>query len=171
VDEFAKPQEQAQATRQAMEEAGLTLSAVWMRYFSFTGAAGEYEIDAYLNGSLELPAHERDLVSHAVNELIKELPPRRMAPYSPNGKRPGPGPKPTHDGARGETADASQDGHRDGTTSPSHDGHRDGTTSPSHDGHRDGTTSPSHDGHRDGNRKARADGSRDRSRGRPQDEK
>jgi len=159
VDEFAKPQEQAQATRQAMEEAGLTLSAVWMRYFSFTGAAGEYEIDAYLNGSLELPAHERDLVSHAVNELIKELPPRRMAPYSPNGKRPGPGPKRTHDGARGET------------TSPSHDGHRDGTTSPSHDGHRDGTTSPSHDGHRDGNRKARADGSRDRSRGRPQDEK
>ena len=147
MDEFAKPQEQAQATRQAMEEAGLTLSAVWMRYFSFTGAAGEYEIDAYLNGSLELPAHERDLVSHAVNELIKELPPRRMAPYSPNGKRPGPGPKRTHDGARGETVDASQDGHRDGTTSPSHDGHR------------------------DGNRKARADGSRDRSRGRPQDEK
>jgi len=83
-----------------MEEAGITLSAVWMRYFSFTGAAGEYEIDAYLNGSLELPAHERDLVSHAVNELIKELPPRRMAPYSPNGKRPAPGPKPTHDGAR-----------------------------------------------------------------------
>lgn len=59
-----------------------------MRYFSFTGAAGEYEIDACLNGSLELPAHERDLVAHAVNELIKELPPRRMAPYSGKGKVP-----------------------------------------------------------------------------------
>ncbi|NUP58079.1 MAG: hypothetical protein HOQ06_01200 [Pseudarthrobacter sp.] len=88
MDEFAKPLEQAQATREAMEEAGITLSAVWMRYFSFTGAAGEYEVDAYLNGSLELPPHERDLVAHAVNELIKELPPRRMAPYSPNGKKP-----------------------------------------------------------------------------------
>ncbi|MBT2565282.1 hypothetical protein J7I84_02010 [Arthrobacter sp. ISL-85] len=71
-----------------MEEAGLPLHTVWMRYFSFTGTAGEYEIDAYLNGSLQLPTHERDLVAHAVNELIKELPPPRMAPYSKNGRRP-----------------------------------------------------------------------------------
>ncbi|WP_411375792.1 hypothetical protein ACLH0K_05360 [Arthrobacter sp. MPF02] len=90
MDEFEKPEGQAQATREAMEESGITVNAVWMRYFSFTGAAGEYEIDAYLNGSLQLPAHERDLVSHAVNELIKELPPRRMAPYSTNGKNPEP---------------------------------------------------------------------------------
>ena len=99
MDEFAEPREQAQATREAMEEAGITLSAVWMRYFSFTGAAGEYEVDAYLNGSLELPAHERDLVAHAVNELINELPPRRLAPYSPNGKKPPNGSKPPQDGA------------------------------------------------------------------------
>ncbi|MEV7661972.1 hypothetical protein [Paenarthrobacter sp. NPDC089316] len=84
MESFDEPNGQAQATRQAMEEAGLRLNAVWMRYFSFTGEAGEYELDAYLNGSLELPAHERDLISHAVNELIKELPPRRMAPYSKN---------------------------------------------------------------------------------------
>ncbi|UKA76571.1 hypothetical protein [Arthrobacter sp. FW306-07-I] len=105
MDEFAQPLEQAQATREAMKEAGITLSAVWMRYFSFTGAAGEYEIDAYLNGSLELPTHERDLVSHAVNELIKELLPRRMAPYSPNGKSRGSVPNPRHDGARGGSQD------------------------------------------------------------------
>jgi hypothetical protein len=67
-----------------MEESGIPLGEVWLRYFSFTGAAGEYEIDAYLNGSLELPAQERDLLAHAVNELITELPPRRMAPYSDN---------------------------------------------------------------------------------------
>ena len=93
MDEFDKPEYQARATREAMEEAGLPINAVWMRYFSFTGAAGEYEIDAYLNGSLALPAHERDLVAHAVNELIKELPPRRLAPYSSsnsNGRQPGP---------------------------------------------------------------------------------
>ena len=81
-------EQQARATREAIEEAGLSLNAVWTRYFSFTGAAGDYEIDAYLNGSMQLPAHERDLLAHAVNELIKELPPRRMAPYSSNGTAP-----------------------------------------------------------------------------------
>ena len=117
MDEFAQPLEQAQATREAMQESGITLSAVWMRYFSFTGAAGEYEIDAYLNGSLELPAHERDLVAHAVNELIKELPPRRMAPYSPNGKKPRHGPDAKHDGAhdgtKGQPLGKSPDGSQD----------------------------------------------------------
>ncbi|GAB5077227.1 hypothetical protein [Arthrobacter sp. AD-310] len=88
MEAFEDPEKQAQATRQAMDEAGLPLHIVWMRYFSFTGSAGEYEVDAYLNGSLKLPAHERDLVSHAVNELIKELPPPRMAPYSSNGVTP-----------------------------------------------------------------------------------
>ena len=127
MDEFAQPSEQAQATREAMQEAGITLSAVWMRYFSFTGAAGEYEIDAYLNGSLELPAHERDLVAHAVNELIKELPPRRTAPYSPNGKRPGPIPNPNHNGAHGGTVNPTHNGAHGGTVDPSHDGQRDGS--------------------------------------------
>lgn len=88
MDDLDAPNHQAKATREAMEEAGIALNAVWMRYFSFTGEAGEWEIDAYLNGSLELPAHERNLVSHAVNELIKELPPRRLAPYSRNGNKP-----------------------------------------------------------------------------------
>lgn len=87
MDGFDKPESQAQATREAMDEARIAISAVWMRYFSFAGTAGEYEIDAYLNGSLEMPARERDLVAHAVNELIKELPPRRMAPYSSNGEK------------------------------------------------------------------------------------
>ncbi|MBT2566959.1 hypothetical protein J7I84_10730 [Arthrobacter sp. ISL-85] len=67
-----------------MQLARLPLGEVWIRYFSFTGVAGEYEVDAYLNGSLELPAHERDLVAHAVNELINELPPPPTAPYSTN---------------------------------------------------------------------------------------
>jgi len=104
VEDFDEPENQAQATREAMEEAGIPLNAVWIRYFSFTGAAGEYEVDAYLNGSLELPAHERDLVSHAVNELIKELPPRRMAPYSTNRKKPA-----TNAKKPSQEADASQE--------------------------------------------------------------
>ena len=104
MEAFEEPDGQAQATREAMEEAGLPIHTVWMRYFSFTGTAGEYEIDAYLNGSMQLPTHERDLVAHAVNELIKELPPPRLAPYSHNGKKLAHEADPSHDGK-------SQDGH------------------------------------------------------------
>ncbi len=77
-----KPVTQAQETRRAMEEATIRTHAVWLRYLTFTGAANEYEIDAYLCGLHELPAWERDLLSRAVNELILELPPRKTAPYS-----------------------------------------------------------------------------------------
>jgi hypothetical protein len=71
-------------TRQAIEEAGLTVGQVWLRYFSLTGDAGEYEVDAYLNGLLVLPRIQRDLVAHAVNELIDEVEQARRAPYSYN---------------------------------------------------------------------------------------
>ena len=88
MEAFSESSVQAETTRYAMQQAGLFLNDVWMRYFSFTGAAGEYEIDAYLNGSLELPAHDRDLIAHAVNELINELPPPPTAPYSTNTTHP-----------------------------------------------------------------------------------
>ena len=84
MDAFNESRVQAEATREAMQQAGLPLSEVWIRYFSFTGVVGEYEVDAYLNGSLELPAHDRDLIAHAVNELIDEVPPLPTAPYSNN---------------------------------------------------------------------------------------
>lgn len=88
MDAFDESNAHAQAIREAMEESRLSIGEVWMRYFSFTGAAGEYEIDACLNGSLELTAHERDLLAHAVNELIQELPQARTAPYSDNETNP-----------------------------------------------------------------------------------
>jgi hypothetical protein len=73
-------------TREAMDQAGLTTGQVWLRYFGLTGDAGEYEVDAYLNGMLTLPAVQRDLVSHAVNELAGG---DAGAPYSrgPGGER------------------------------------------------------------------------------------
>ncbi|MCC9205962.1 hypothetical protein [Arthrobacter sp. zg-Y769] len=52
-----------------------------MRYFSIGGAAGEYEVDAYINGSLSLPPLQRDILAHAANELIDQLPARPRAPY------------------------------------------------------------------------------------------
>lgn len=79
------PEDQRRRTLHAIHCSGLNVQNVWIRYFSLTGNVSEFEIDAYLNGSMDLPTHERDLVAHAVNELIDELPPRLMAPYSTNG--------------------------------------------------------------------------------------
>jgi hypothetical protein len=37
---------QWKGTREAIEQAGLSLNEVWMRYFSISGEAGDYEVDA-----------------------------------------------------------------------------------------------------------------------------
>ncbi|MDQ0734093.1 hypothetical protein [Arthrobacter agilis] len=65
----------------AMTQAGLSLPRVWLQYFSITGTVDEYEIDAYLNQMINLPATECDKLAHAINELIDEIPPPRRAPY------------------------------------------------------------------------------------------
>jgi hypothetical protein len=85
-------------TREAVEAAGLTIGQVWLRYFSLTGSAGEYEVDAYLNGLLVLPTVQRDLVSHAVNELISEKAQPLKAPYSYNLDGRGPSKAPDESG-------------------------------------------------------------------------
>jgi uncharacterized protein (DUF58 family) len=66
----------------ALAEAGLTGGELWLKYFSIGGSAGEYETEAYLGGFFSLSAVQRDLLAHAANELIDELPQRRRAPYS-----------------------------------------------------------------------------------------
>lgn len=79
-----EPREDEQRTRAgtACRRAGLTCGQVWFRYFGNGGKAGSFEVDAYFNGSLSLPPAERDLIAHAINELIDELPPLPRAPYS-----------------------------------------------------------------------------------------
>lgn len=52
-----------------------------MKYFGMSGDAGEYEVEAYLQGLLSLPPIQRDLLALAANELIDERP-RPRAPYS-----------------------------------------------------------------------------------------
>lgn len=73
--------EQRRGLKEALQQAGLETSQLWMKYFSIGGEAGEYEVDAYLNGSLSLPPLQRDILAHAANELIDDLPPRLRAPY------------------------------------------------------------------------------------------
>lgn len=72
---------QRQLTAKAMRAAQLTVQDVWIRYFALTGSVDEYEVDAHLNGLITLPRLECDLISHAVNELIDEIPPLPRAPY------------------------------------------------------------------------------------------
>lgn len=81
---------QRRLTRHAMDQAGLTTGQVWLHYFGMAGDAGEYEVDAYLNGMLTLPPVQRDLISHAVNDLADGIPGQIRAPYSrgPDGEGP-----------------------------------------------------------------------------------
>jgi hypothetical protein len=73
---------QRQGLLAAIRAAGLPLGKLWIRYFGLGGTVGEYEVDAYLQGMLALPPLQRDLLAHAANELIDEIPPLPRAPYS-----------------------------------------------------------------------------------------
>ena len=64
-----------------MRAAGISLSELWLKYFGMSGDAGEYEVEAYLQGLLSLPPIQRDLLALAANELIDDLP-RPRAPLS-----------------------------------------------------------------------------------------
>lgn len=65
----------------ALHAADITIGDLWLRYFSMSGSAGEYEVHAYIQGLISLPATQRDLLAMAANEIIDETPPLR-APYS-----------------------------------------------------------------------------------------
>jgi hypothetical protein len=74
-------QEQSRLLRKALQRSGLRHGDLWLRYFSIGGNVGEYEVDAYIQSLFSLPPSQRDLLAHAANELIDELPPLPRAPY------------------------------------------------------------------------------------------
>jgi hypothetical protein len=74
-------QEQSRLLRKALQRSGLRHGDLWLRYFSIGGTVGEYEVDAYIQSLFSLPPSQRDLLAHAANELIDELPPPPRAPY------------------------------------------------------------------------------------------
>ena len=79
MDEEALGREQARLLRRAIDHADLRLNEVWMHYFSLGGNVGQLEVEAYLHHALPLPPLERDVLAHAVNELID----RRRVLYAP----------------------------------------------------------------------------------------
>jgi hypothetical protein len=74
-------EEQSRLLREALRRAEITPGDLWLNYFSIGGSVGEYEVQAYLQGLLSLPALQRDLLACAANELIDEVPPLPRAPY------------------------------------------------------------------------------------------
>jgi hypothetical protein len=77
----AHEEEQSRLLREALRRAEITPGDLWLNYFSIGGTVGEYEVQAYLQGLLSLPALQRDLLACAANELIDEVPPLPRAPY------------------------------------------------------------------------------------------
>jgi hypothetical protein len=74
--------EQRRMAAACFQRSGLTLEQLWTRYFALGGTVSLLDLDAYLNGLVQLAPGQRDMVAHAVNERLDELtgPPR--APYS-----------------------------------------------------------------------------------------
>ncbi|CCQ44942.1 putative uncharacterized protein [Pseudarthrobacter siccitolerans] len=68
-----EPEERSQLNRTLLA-ADITVSELWLRYFSMSGMAGEYEVQAYLEGLISLPALQRDLLAMAAEELSSESP-------------------------------------------------------------------------------------------------
>jgi hypothetical protein len=82
--------EQLHALTIAFRRADLTLEDLWVRYFTLGGEAGMVEVEAYLNGLLSLPAGQRDVLAHAVNERLDDLTTRLRVPYSRTLRDPAP---------------------------------------------------------------------------------
>jgi hypothetical protein len=62
-----------QALDNARLSAHLTIEELWLLYFAYTGVADPLDVDAYLNGLLELPAGEHDILAYAVEERLRLL--------------------------------------------------------------------------------------------------
>ena len=62
-------QEERNQLNRTLLAADITVSELWLRYFSMSG---EYEVQAYLEGLISLPALQRDLLAMAAEELSSE---------------------------------------------------------------------------------------------------
>jgi hypothetical protein len=66
---------------QARRDAGLSMTDLWVRYFGLGGMSTPIELEAYVLGALQPSSHERNLVTHAINELHVELGGNHPVPY------------------------------------------------------------------------------------------
>ena len=78
----AHEDEQQRLLAVGYQRAELTMEQLWLRYFALGGDAGLMEVDAHLHGLMPLPALQRDILAHAINERLDELVWPRRVPYS-----------------------------------------------------------------------------------------
>lgn len=99
-------QEQRRLFAESLRHADVSIEELWLRYFTLGGQAGQFEVEAYIHGAMALPALQRDILAHALNERLDELyseAPR--APYSQPVDEPEKAPG---DGPRGGSRDGSE---------------------------------------------------------------
>jgi hypothetical protein len=58
----------------AFRRTGLTSREMWLQYVALGGNAGELMVDAQLCGLVDLPRGEYNVLAHAINEGLDELP-------------------------------------------------------------------------------------------------
>jgi hypothetical protein len=75
-------EEQRSALAQAYRKAELSLEQLWARYFALGGNLDLVDVEAFLTGLVPMPATERDMLAHAVNERLDELRSQRRVPYT-----------------------------------------------------------------------------------------
>ncbi|MHC5560858.1 hypothetical protein [Kocuria sp. U4B] len=81
MDDQAAGREQARLLGEALHRAGIEIHWLWLQAFRLGGNLSELEIEAYLHHCLHLSPFQRDVLAHAANNLIDQLP-RPRAPYS-----------------------------------------------------------------------------------------
>lgn len=67
---------------QARQDAGLSPSQLWMRYFSLGGMTGAMELEAMCFGAMLPTGADHDRIAHALNERFTELGRNHPVPYS-----------------------------------------------------------------------------------------
>ena len=66
----------------ARQDALLSTSALWLRYFELGGMGTALEVEAYLCGALQPSPQEYDVLAHTLNERFVELAGNHPIPYS-----------------------------------------------------------------------------------------
>jgi hypothetical protein len=69
----------------ARTDAGLSHSALWLRYFELGGMSTALELEAVLYGALQPTTHDHDVIAHALNERFVELGGNHPVPYATDG--------------------------------------------------------------------------------------
>lgn len=80
------------ALTSAFERTACTVRELWLRYLALGGNADEVSVEAQVYGLMDLPPGEYNVLAHAVNEALDEVPGAvrgRKVRYLPAGDRGG----------------------------------------------------------------------------------